>query len=69
VPEDSPSADSSWAPVPESSPGAAPPPPGGGAYAMNAPLVQSQGSVLPLAGFWIQFLGYLIDGILLGSSI
>ena len=41
-----------------------PPRAGGGVFVGNAPTPVNQASTLPLAGFWIQFAGILVDGIL-----
>ena len=57
-------ADSSWSQVPVSASAATQPPPGGGSYAFDSPASAAQASALPLAGFWIRFVGLVVDGIL-----
>jgi len=67
APPDPESGEFTWAQTAGGSGGVTPPPPGGGAYRPNPPVGQSQASGLSLAGFWVRFLGYLVDGILLGA--
>lgn len=64
TPDETVPADSGWAPPPTGPPSPTPPFTGSPTRVVDAPGTGGQAASLPLAGFWIRFVGLLVDGIL-----